>query len=232
MEKIGQIFSVVDVLHFLSQILLIYAFSVLLIWLNLCKSRIFGGSNKSLHGENLAELFEFMPRINEKIRGKEVSMVCDMSTGNILFRSFGHFSDHLDNFQIIGTLWRSSGHFSDYPDTFQIIWTLCRSSRYFLGQRNTLQIIRTLWLPSFADNQQMFYTIWLLLRPIGYFWDQSKIISKYSRHSAGRPAKTFQSALWSFIQLLPSFDHGLKRRQIFEGVAHTMKAHWGRLRSG
>ena len=149
-----------------------------------------------------------------------------------LFRSFGHFSDHLDNFQIIGTLWRSSGHFSDYPDTFQIIWTLCRSSRYFLGQRNTLQIIRTLWLPSFADNQQMFYTIWLLLRPIGYFWDHSKIISKYSRHSAGRPAKTFQSALWSFIQLLPSFDHGLKRRQIFEGVAHTTKAHWDRLKSG
>ena len=98
-KKVGQIVSVVDVLIFLSQILLIHAFSVLLTWLNLCKSRISWGSRKSPHGKNLAELFEFMPRINEKCVARKIP--CFVICWLAIF-----FSDHLDTFQIIQIIFR------------------------------------------------------------------------------------------------------------------------------
>ena len=91
--------------------------------------------------------------------------------------------------KIIRTLFRLSLHFSKHLDILQIIQILFRSTKHIPDYN-----ISTLWMLSgpFADNQEMFFAIWLLLRPFGYFLDHSKIISKYSRHSGGRPAKTLR----------------------------------------
>ena len=90
-----------------------------------------------------------------------------------LFRSSGHFSNHLDTFQVIWmlfklsrdflyplTFFRSYGHFAYNLDTFQIIRTLFisshidpRSSGYFAGHMVTL------------DYQDIFQNIWTLCIP-------------------------------------------------------------------
>ena len=109
--------------YFFSQILLIYAFSVLLTWLNLCKSCISGGKSWITSWWKSRRTFRIYAKNKWKIHDKEVSMVCNMLTDNC--------------FQIIWTLWRSSGHISNYPDTFQIIWTLSKS------HPDTFQVIQT-----------------------------------------------------------------------------------------
>ena len=116
----------------------------------------------------------------------EIFQIIRTLSGSSRHRSYNHFSDYphcQETFHIIQTYFWSSRHFSDHPDqldTFLIVWTLRIWSRYFADHLDFLKTIRRFFLSSdySLDHLDLFWMI--------------KIISKYSRHQAGQPAKPFQ----------------------------------------
>ena len=67
------------------------------------------------------------------------------------FKSFGHFLDHPDNFQIVWSFFISPFDFSPYSQTFWILWTLFGSMGHFSDHQE------------FASAQFFFFTFGLCL---------------------------------------------------------------------
>ena len=114
----------------------------------------------------------------------EIFQVVRTLSGISRQRSYDHFSDYpyyQETFHIIQTYFWSSRHFSDHPDqldTFLIVWTLRIWSRYFADHLDTLNRRFFLSTDYSLDHLDLFCMI--------------QIITKYSGHPAGQPAKPFQ----------------------------------------